>query len=223
MELGHNNIVAISPTVASSENAVRMINPEDRQCLYENENKDLKIYKNYSQSNCYFECFYYIAKELMKIKYNTTHGCVPWYFPSPDESPLYCNPWVASDFLETMLNIPTEKCKQCLPDCSTTTYKIHVTAVPLRSCRLENSANSQLCNKLQNPTRIVSTLDGEYGFRFQTGTPHRMQYISSKRETGRFKIQVEKYALNLPKLAHSRFVTKETAKKGASIDHWKLR
>ena len=188
IEIGHNNIVAISATIVSSENSVRFIKPEDRNCMYENENKNLKIHKNYSQSNCYFECFYFIARESVKMKYNTTQGCVPWYFPSPDDLPLYCNPWEASDFLETMLNIPTEKCLQCLPDCSTITYKTHVTAVPLRNCRLENLANSQVCNGLQNPTKINSTLMEEYGYRFQTGTPQYMKkYISSTRKSGRFK------------------------------------
>jgi len=158
--------------------------------MYENENKNLKIYKNYSQSNCYFECFYFIAKDFVKRKYNITQGCVPWYFPSPDDLPLYCNPWEASDFLETMLNVPTDNCKHCLPDCIKTSYKTRVTAVPLRNCRPENSANIQLCNKLQNPTRIVNTLSEEYRHRFPTGIPRHMnqQYISSTRQTGRYKV-----------------------------------
>ncbi len=181
---GHNNIVAISATIVTAEESLRLMEPNERQCMYENENRNLSIHKYYSQSNCYFECFYYRAKEFVKIKYNTTRGCVPWYFPTPYDLPLFCNPWEAADFHEKLLNVSTENCQQCLPDCNVTTYKTHVTAVPLRNCYLENSANSQLCNnELQNPTRISSILKELYESRFG-GYPYYMKtYDSSLRET----------------------------------------
>jgi hypothetical protein len=156
--------------------------------MYENENRKLSIHKYYSQSNCYFECFYYKAKEFVNTKYNTTEGCVPWYFPNPDDSPLFCNPWEASDFLETMLNVPTEKCKHCLPDCRATIFKTHVTSVPLRKCHLENSGNSRLCrNEFQNPSRITTIVKADHAYRL-VFNPYYMKRFdnSSLRQTSRF-------------------------------------
>ena len=189
MKTGHNNMVAISATLITSGDLLKSIKPEDRNCMYENENSALRIYKNYTQSNCFFECFYNIAQEFVKKKYNSTQDCVPWFFPTPNESPLICNPWENVDFLSTMLSVSTENCSHCLSDCTATIYKTHVTSVPLRNCRFINLGNSQLCNGLQNPTWLVSTLNADYQNRFTTIPKYIKNYMSSIRQTGRFKFQ----------------------------------
>ena len=161
---GHNNIVAISATTFSSEDSLRLIRPEARSCWYKNEISNLTIFKSFSQSNCYFECFYNKAKEFVKNKYNTTQGCVPWYFPTAEYLPLFCNPWEAADFLDKMLKGSTKNCLYCLPECSETIYKTHVTTVPLINCYLDVLGNSPLCkNALQNPAKIYSIIRADNG------------------------------------------------------------
>jgi hypothetical protein len=181
--------VALSATFISSGDSLKLINPEDRNCMFEKENSALTIYKNYTQSNCYFECFYNIAQEFVRKKYNNSHVCAPWFFPTPNNSPLICNPWEAVDFLATMLSVTTENCSHCLSDCSATIYKTHVTSVPLRNCHFINLGNSQLCNELKNPTWLVSTLNKDYQNRFSSKPYYIKKYMSSIRQTGRFKFQ----------------------------------
>ena len=115
MKTGHTNIVSISATLVASDDSLKLIEPKFRHCMYEEENVQLKIYKNYTQTNCYFECFYVIAQEFVKNKYNSSEVCVPWFFPTPEKSPLICNPWEAADFLEKMLSVSTMNCQHCLP------------------------------------------------------------------------------------------------------------
>ncbi len=54
--------------------------PDARNCLFSYENAGLKMHKNYSQSNCLFECFFLSAQETMKRRHNNTI-CIPWFFP----------------------------------------------------------------------------------------------------------------------------------------------
>jgi hypothetical protein len=165
-----------------------LIDPKDRHCMYEEENSELKIYKNYTQTNCFFECFYFIAQQYVKNKHNATRVCVPWFFPTPEKSPLICNPWEAADFLEKMLSVSTMNCQHCLPDCSATIYKRQVTSVPLRNCRFANVGKSRLCNGVKNPFGFYNTLDANYRFRFQTKPYYMKKYNPSIRHRGRFNL-----------------------------------
>ncbi len=191
IKIGHNNIITLSAILVASDDSLKSIEPKDRQCMYEEENDFLKIYKNYTQTNCYFECFYFIAQEFVKNKHNSSESCVPWFFPTPKKLPLICNPWEAVDFLEKMLSVSTMNCQHCLSDCYATIYKTRVTSVPLRKCHLVNFGNSHLCDGKQNPLAFYNTLSSDYRHRFQTHPFYMNKYSSSIRRSGRFNLHLQ--------------------------------
>ncbi len=183
-------MVAISAVLVSSDNSLKLIEPKDRQCMYEEENTHLKIYKNYTQKNCYFECFYFIAQEFVKKKHNSTQACVPWFFPTPENSPLICSPWEAADFLEKVLSISTMNCPHCLPDCIATIYKTRVSSVPLWKCHLVNFGNSQICSGKQKPSGFFHTLMVNNNHRSKK-LPYYMKNLNSSiRKSGRFDLHL---------------------------------
>ena len=124
--LGHNNIVALTGKLISSDDALRLLTPEERNCLFYDETSNLYLYNTYTQSNCYFECFIKLAQEFSREKFNITKLCVPWYFPTPEANPNICDPWESVVFQEKFLSASTANCKQCLPDCETTVFKSQV-------------------------------------------------------------------------------------------------
>ena len=180
---GHNNIIAISTTLITSDESIRSIKAADRNCLFEDENSKLSIYKNYTQSNCLFECFFFKAQTSVQKKYNATHPCVPWFFPTPDESPYICDPWQASDFLASMSNVPRKNCQHCLPDCSSTIYQTRVTAVPFRTCELANIGSSGMCKTMTNPLMLESTVNANYENRVSAKPYFSKKYVGSTRYT----------------------------------------
>ena len=144
---GHNNIVAISPTIVNRQDELRNLEISARNCLFEDESSNLTMYKNYSQSNCLFECFFNTSQLSMNSKYSTTVGCIPWFFPSTNIGlPNICDPWQALEMVDLMWNVPSSDCGNCLPDCSTFIYKTTVTAVPLKKCDLTNLGLTHLCD-----------------------------------------------------------------------------
>ena len=157
---GHKNIVALTGTVIKSAPELQNLNPVARNCLFRSENPQLKIYRNYSQSNCLFECSLYFAQKTIQNKYNASHPCVPWYFPTAETKPRVCNPWEAVEFLKLMSNVLKYDCQHCLPECNLTIYKTLVTAVPLRNCSLKSLNSIQFCN-ISNNVESTSTILGD--------------------------------------------------------------
>ena len=130
---GHNNIIALSGTEIQADDTLRDLSVESRNCLFPDENTNMKIYKNYTYSNCIFECSLMFAKDRLARAYNYSRPCMPWYYPSTDQSVTICEPWAAVKFLEFMNgDIPDEVCSHCLPDCSTTIYEPMITTIPFR-------------------------------------------------------------------------------------------
>jgi len=54
--------VAVSATIVNANDGLRSLMPEARNCFFPNENANLKMHKNYSQSNCLFECYFFSAQ-----------------------------------------------------------------------------------------------------------------------------------------------------------------
>jgi hypothetical protein len=156
---GHKNNIAISATVVNSDPELYNLAQTDRNCLFNNENEMLKLYKNYTQSNCFFECFLHFAQSVIKQKYNMLQHCIPWYLPTSEEHPKICNPWEAVEFVKIMSNVPQNKCQHCLPDCTLTIYKTLVTAVPLRTCSLPCLKTTPFCN-ISTSTESTTTMIG---------------------------------------------------------------
>jgi len=118
MILGHNNIIALSGTEIQADDTLRDLSVKSRNCLFPEENTNMKIYKNYTYSNCIFECSLMYAKDRLAQSYNNSRPCMPWFYPSTDKSVTICEPWAAVKFLEFMNgDIPNDVCSYCLPDC----------------------------------------------------------------------------------------------------------
>ena len=97
----------------------RGISPEDRLCLFEDENEGIKLFNNYSQVNCFLECRLRFAKELLKYSKNSTKICSPWFFPFDVSKEILCSPFdniKTKHFLQH--NSLDELCGHCLPGLS---------------------------------------------------------------------------------------------------------
>ena len=80
---GQSNSVILSGSRIDADQNLRSLNVRDRNCRFSDESEDLKFYKEYSYTNCIFECSLIFAKNKLKLEKNLTDACIPWYFPSP--------------------------------------------------------------------------------------------------------------------------------------------
>ena len=152
---GHINNVALKITkVQSDASAKTAAEPEQRLCYFPDEmsylqeqNKELEIFSEYSQGNCFLECHLNHAREMMKNDANVRSGCVPWYFPtSKNVNVSICDPFDSFKFVGYMKNVSQSKCGHCLPDCTATVYDSAVSAAPFRKCNFKNLGVSPLCH-----------------------------------------------------------------------------
>ena len=74
IESGKENYVSISAFDIISDESIRKIDPEQRNCYFFDEHP-LDLHKNYSQANCILECTINYGRQLMQS------NCTPWYFP----------------------------------------------------------------------------------------------------------------------------------------------
>jgi len=65
----------------------RSIKPEKRNCLFPDENLNIKLHKNYTQANYLLECSFFYAQRQLQLKYNVPKACTPWYFPFVEDKP----------------------------------------------------------------------------------------------------------------------------------------
>ena len=105
---GYKNTVALTATKITADDDLQEIDTISRNCSFEWENSKLLIFKNYSQSNCIFECNFFYAQNLTVNKFPP---CSPWYFPTPEDSPKMCDPWMASQMSLIMSNVPKDQCR----------------------------------------------------------------------------------------------------------------
>lgn len=116
---GHKNIIALTGARIDADDGLRDLKIDQRLCKFKDENSDMKMHKNYTYSNCMFECLLLYARDTLKMKNNATYSCIPWFFPSADSAVTICDPWQSVDFFNLMLNdIPDGTCSFCIPDCN---------------------------------------------------------------------------------------------------------
>ncbi len=164
---GHNNIVALTGSRIDAEDTLKSLPTTDRKCLFYDETTDMKMHKNYTYSNCMFECSLLYAQSQLQIKNNSTYACIPWFFPTLDSSIAICDPWESVAFFKLMLNDVTDStCSYCLADCSTMIYETSITTVPFRRCDSTNLGVSRFCSldntKLPQPTKFARQVKLEY-------------------------------------------------------------
>jgi hypothetical protein len=64
---GHRNLVALSAIKINSDDDIRDIDPFKRNCLFPDETDHIKLFKQYSQANCFFECSLLHGQNAIKI------------------------------------------------------------------------------------------------------------------------------------------------------------
>ena len=186
---GHNNLVALSGTIIESDVALMLIDPKDRNCSFEWENSFMKIYNNYTQTNCVFECNLFYAQDILQSRYPALTKCFPWYYQSSDISTVICDPWQATEMLQIMSDIPDRICNHCLPDCSSTIFKMRISTAPLRNCSLISMGNSSFCNmnnhKSVTPNMLDDIVLNDFTKRFGSLTYYmKKNFTSSHRKFG---------------------------------------
>jgi len=164
---GHNNIITLTGSKIDADDSLKDLPVNQRKCLFADENSNMTIHKNFTYSNCIFECALLYAKQKVQEKNNATYACIPWYFPSADSAITVCDPWESVQFFDFMFNdIPDDTCTYCLPDCSTTIYETSITAIPFRRCDSSNVGVSSFCSlddtKLPTPTKFGRQVINEY-------------------------------------------------------------
>jgi hypothetical protein len=180
---GHKNVVGLTATIITADDQLQNMDQKSRHCSFQSESISLKIFKNYTQSNCIFECnFDYAQKQLEQ-------SCLPWYFPSPDISPNVCDPWQAAQLVEKMSNVPINQCNHCLPDCKSTIFKARISSAPLQKCQLYNLGRSKFCsltNDIQFNSELLSGwVETEFQKRFHKKPYFMKKYFpSSQRKIG---------------------------------------
>jgi hypothetical protein len=147
---GHINQVALSAIVVDADDNLKDLQPEIRNCLFADENKDIRLHKNYSQENCFLECALKFAQEKMMNTFGLTRVCTPWYFPINDKDHTVCNPWEAQNISIIMQNqVPSNHCDHCLPDCKRTIYSMTISSQPFRRCDERSLEVSPMCSVLR--------------------------------------------------------------------------
>jgi len=143
---GHNNIIGISGTLVTSDAAVQNYDPSVRGCCFSFENS-LKLFSQYTYSNCLFECILTYATQYVQDSTNMTSTGTPWFFPRGEKDNLVSGFMVTTQILDAMneKSAVRHECKQCLPDCTFTKYSFRFSSEPFRKCDDLNFLMSPLC------------------------------------------------------------------------------
>ena len=146
--------------------------PLKRNCYFPDEHPHqypMKIHRNYTQTNCLFECKLETVRNQRIADNKTGKTCIPWFYPKENEYILdLCNPWETADFQTLLKNVDDKKCKHCLPDCKSTKYKMSLSSAPFGNCDQTNLGLSPLCdlstgmNMMMNPPIWKDVVKGEY-------------------------------------------------------------
>ena len=142
---GHENIVAVSSVRVDADVGMISLGSSNRNCFFPEENQLMRIHRNYSYSNCMFECAFSFAEQELFKKREII--CQPWFYPSPYNVSTICDPWQSFDFLNFMIDdLPDDTCSHCLPDCGGTTYEPMVTSYPFGNCDFTNIGQTRFCD-----------------------------------------------------------------------------
>ena len=149
---GFNNIIKLTSSMVVADDQLINLDKIERNCLFPEENSDLRIQKQYTFINCKFECALFYAQNQVFKKHSFV--CQPWFFPTSNEAVEICDPWQTFDFLQIMSReIPDSICSHCLPDCNFTTYIPSIVVQPFETCDITNLGVSQFCIlNSENPT-----------------------------------------------------------------------
>ena len=119
IELGYETTIRINFQELLSDRTIQSLDPKKRQCKFDYENGNLKVFKWYSRINCLYECM----MDVVEIEC----GCRPWDYPtSINTSNKFTKSRICDYFGNTCFhalmstdNVGEKKCaEKCLPDCN---------------------------------------------------------------------------------------------------------
>ena len=118
---GYISTFIITPSQSITNENTKHLPKEKRQCQFKDEKENSRLFKDYRQGNCIFECQLNIASKKC--------GCMPWDYPFLNDSLPICDKFGRLCFQTTMINSEsTTKCNQsqCKNDCISTSYRYSV-------------------------------------------------------------------------------------------------
>lgn len=143
---GAHNLVALTSKIFTSDDSLRTINASSRGCLFSDE-VNLKLFRNYTQSKCIFECMLSNAQEEARVVRKSNRTCTPWYFPFAEGDQYTCDPWETMEVYKSMMGQTARGvCEYCMPSCNFFTYQPRVSHEPFRMCDDLNLGSLPFCN-----------------------------------------------------------------------------
>ena len=143
---GHVNNVALSAIKLDADEGIRNIDPVKRNCYFADDISPVKLFKEYSQSNCLLEVSLRFGQRKLQVE-NNSPPCTPWFIPIVDDNYQMCNPWEKKRILEIVTGgVPQTEFSICLPDCKRTLYHTRITTQVFRVCDEKNFGMTELCN-----------------------------------------------------------------------------
>ena len=76
---GESFMISVSPFLATSSNDLKNLSPGERNCKFEDEIGNLKMFKYYTQEACEFEC-------MIRHAIDICGSCIPWHLPQVKNS-----------------------------------------------------------------------------------------------------------------------------------------
>ena len=107
----------------------------------------IKLFKKYSQTNCFLECKLLYAERAIAKENHNTSLCTPWNFPFKSNFSRMCDPWEKARTLIVMSKeVPASACSYCLPDCNQVIYQPVISTSKFRGCDELNLGMTDLCS-----------------------------------------------------------------------------
>lgn len=118
LSLGKEYFIDVVPTGTRASENLKSLDATDRKCVLKDEILGHSVFKQYSESNCKYECRVDLVTKIC--------GCVPWDFIHAKLNPAKeCDVFGRTCFFEEMKNItksPEDLCN-CKKACDYTNYK----------------------------------------------------------------------------------------------------
>ena len=114
VEPGYISTFLITPSQIVTSWSAKDLPEKDRQCRFNFESRKLKLFKEYTQSACLFEC-------QLRDAYNSCQ-CIPWDYPQFQEGIPICNRFSQDCFEKAMADTNSSSTCDCPFDCATTRH-----------------------------------------------------------------------------------------------------
>ena len=143
IEPGYLSTFLITPSQQLTLDPVKELEENRRNCKFRSENEGLKIFNEYTQTGCIFEC--QITHGLDKC------GCIPWNYPHLGDPSPVCDYMGAYCFEEVMAETEIIQNCDCPFDCDTTRYSYSVSSTKLDTDMICKKAISETFDYYASP------------------------------------------------------------------------